>query len=54
MQEGFKRAAVKPTSEELQQLTEKSPIRYIDRITAPMFFMLGAKASFPVDSHRIT
>lgn len=43
MQDGLKRASVKPSLEELKHFTEISPISHISKVRAPMFFMLGAK-----------
>jgi len=43
MQEGLERASVKPSQEEICHLTEMSPIHHISKVTAPMFFMLGAQ-----------
>ena len=48
-QEGLRRASVKPTLEELQHLTEMSPIHHVARVKAPMCFMLGAKVQLRVD-----
>ena len=43
LQEGLKRMQVKPTTQDLQRWREVSPIAHIDKVQAPLFFMLGAK-----------
>ncbi|KAF6224683.1 hypothetical protein HO173_012924 [Letharia columbiana] len=41
--EGMRRMQVKPSPEDLQRWREVSPIAHADKVTAPLFFMLGAK-----------
>ena len=43
VQEGMRRMQVKPSPEDLQRWREVSPIAHADKVTAPLFFMLGAK-----------
>ncbi|KAL0045655.1 hypothetical protein WJX82_000743 [Trebouxia sp. C0006] len=41
--EGLRRMQVKPTLEDLKRFREVSPIAHADKVTAPLFFMLGGK-----------
>ena len=43
LQEGMRRMQVKPTLEALERWREVSPIAHVEKVTAPLFFMLGAK-----------
>lgn len=43
MQEGLERMRVKPTTQDLERFREVSPIAHVDKVTAPLMFMLGAK-----------
>eukprot|EP00191_Tetraselmis_sp_GSL018_P007403 CAMPEP_0177612022 /NCGR_PEP_ID=MMETSP0419_2-20121207/20928_1 /TAXON_ID=582737 /ORGANISM="Tetraselmis sp., Strain GSL018" /LENGTH=750 /DNA_ID=CAMNT_0019108041 /DNA_START=128 /DNA_END=2378 /DNA_ORIENTATION=- len=41
--EGMRRFKPRPDEEDLRRFSEVSPIRYVDSVTAPLLFMLGAK-----------
>jgi acylaminoacyl-peptidase len=42
-EEGLRRFRVDPTVDDLQEMLAKSPIRYADKVRAPVLMLLGAR-----------